>query len=187
MTALASFTPTTPRANTAAPSGYASFDAVVERYWEMVFQACYRLVGDRCSAEDAAQETFFSAYRAMPRFQEGNMTGWLLRIARNICIDELRRRRRRPVFRPPHVSQSADVADAAAGPEAIVQSVERSAELLALVRELPPAQQHVVLLVDLHGYGYGEAAQVLDVALGTVKSRLHRAHQALRTRLEPAA
>jgi RNA polymerase sigma-70 factor (ECF subfamily) len=123
----------------------------------------------------------------MPRFQEGNIRGWLLRIARNTCFDELRRRRRRPDCRAPQVSQSADVADSAAGPEAIVQSVERSAEILALVRELPAPQQHVVLLVDLHGYGYDEAARVLDVALGTVKSRLHRAHRALRTRLEPAA
>ena len=74
----------------------AAFNRLVLKYQEAVYNVAYRIMGDPQSAEDATQEAFISAYKALKRFRGGNFKSWLMRIATNACYDELRRRKRRP-------------------------------------------------------------------------------------------
>ncbi|MGI8422527.1 MAG: RNA polymerase sigma factor, partial [Chloroflexota bacterium] len=162
-----------------------AFNRLVERYQSAVFGLCFRLLGRREAAEDATQEAFLSAYRALSRFDGGNVRSWLLRIAANESKDELRRRYRKDA---PHSL------DAPAGAEAIVRDIpdtregaEQSAERSELHRiiegalaTLPFDQRQALVLVDLYEYRYEEAAEMTGVTLGTIKSRIHRARERLR-------
>lgn len=161
-----------------------AFNSLVDRYQALVFTLCYRQLGERTAAEDAAQETFLSAYRAIAQFRGGSFRGWLLRIALNHARDELRRRRRRLPTR----SLTADDADESsieppdptADPATALHDRTLAPALERALRELPQNQRDVVLLADVHGLPYDEIAAITGVALGTVKSRLSRGRERLR-------
>ena len=165
-----------------------AFNRLVLAYQEEVYALAYRMLGDPDAAADAAQETFLSAWRHLKGFRGGSFRGWLLRIATNACYDELRRRGRRPQV--PLEGTDEDVeADAlpwmadtnpSASPEAVLQRRELQAALEACIQRLPTKLRAVLLLVDVHGLDYAEAAATLEVPLGTVKSRLARARAAMR-------
>jgi len=164
----------------------AAFNTLVERHQAAIYSLCLRLTGSPESAEDATQEAFLSAYRALARFQGGNVRSWLFRIAANECKDELRRRRRKdlalsldkPV--PGEDEARLDVADPGPG----LQTLAERSELAGLVQQaldmLPEDQRAVIVLVDLHGFDYGEVAEITGAALGTVKSRVSRGRARLR-------
>jgi RNA polymerase sigma-70 factor, ECF subfamily len=139
------------------------------------------MVGE-AAAEDATQETFFAAYRSIKAFRGGAFRGWLLRIASNQCYDQLRKRQRRPAA---VLEDDAPVVDSDPSPEASLLSAETLATLERAIAQLPPDQRLCVLLVDVQGLDYGEAAQAMAVNLGTVKSRLSRARARLRELLGP--
>jgi RNA polymerase sigma-70 factor, ECF subfamily len=134
----------------------------------------YRLLRDRQAMDDALQEAYVSAFRALPRFWGGAAFGtWLYRIVYNACVDELRRgRARREV--------ALDELSAAISEDGVAEQLDLEAALAAL----PPELRAVVLLVDAEGLSYHEAAEVLGVAPGTIGSRLNRARAALRVDLE---
>src|SRR5579864_7854134 len=140
------------------------------------------MLGNREQAEDATQEAFFAAYRSIKGFRGGIFRGWLLRIAANQCYDLLRRQRRHPVE---PLAEEPLLADPAPQPEDVALGVETMAMLERAVAQLPPDQRLCVLLVDVQGLDYDEAAQAMDVNLGTVKSRLSRARARLRELLRP--
>jgi len=139
------------------------------------------MVGE-ASAEDAAQETFFAAYRSLKSFRGGAFRGWLLRIASNQCYDQLRQRQRRPTD---ILEDDAPVVDPEPLPEHVVLSAETVAVLEQAIAQLPPEQRLCVLLIDVQGLDYDEASQAMGVNLGTVKSRLSRARARLRELLGP--
>ncbi len=161
-----------------------AFNSLVDRYQSLVFTLCYRQLGERTAAEDAAQETFLSAYRALPQFQGGSFRSWLLRIALNHCRDELRRRLRRVPTRPFDTGRPDDVAiepqDPAADPAAAFEARALGPALERALAGLPPDQREVILLADVHGLQYEEIAAATGVSLGTVKSRLSRGRDRLR-------
>lgn len=159
----------------------AAFNALVERYQGLVYNLCLRMLGEG-SAEDAAQETFFAAYRSIRSFRGGVFRGWLLRIAANQCYDQLRLRQRRPSV---ELADDEPLADPDPSPEGAALSAETMVSLERAIRQLAPDQRLCVLLVDVQGLGYDEAAQTMNVNLGTVKSRLSRARARLRELLEP--
>ena len=141
------------------------------------------------AAADAVQEALIKVHRAMPRFQDGNFRSWLLRIVTNTCYDHLRRQKRRAAisldelteqsggeFVTPNTTDRND-------PESIVLHSETMERLLRVIDELPPWHRNVVLMVDVHGYDYSEAAEALGLPLGTIKSRLSRARASLRDQL----
>ena len=162
-----------------------AFNSVVERYQGAVYSLCYRLLGQREAAEDAAQEAFLSAYRALPRFEGGNLRSWLLRIAANESKDELRRRRRRQ----PALSlddggedggQSIDMPDHSAGAELLLLRHEMGEKLEELMLLIPFEQRQAILLVDLYDFQYDEVAALTATSVGTIKSRIHRGRERLR-------
>jgi RNA polymerase sigma-70 factor (ECF subfamily) len=144
------------------------------------------------AAADAVQEALIKVHRAMPRFQDGNFRSWLLRIVTNTCYDHLRRQKRRAAVSLEELMQQSSVElpseqeQEITDPETIALHRESMQLLLNTIDELPPWHRNVVLLVDVHGYDYAEAAEMLGLPLGTVKSRLSRARASLRDRLMEA-
>jgi RNA polymerase sigma-70 factor (ECF subfamily) len=170
-----------------------AFNRLVLAYQDLVYTQAYRMMGEMDAAEDATQEAFISAYRNLQSFRGGSFRGWLLRIVTNACYDELRRRKRRPtVPLEPLTSDDEEIesprwiADAGELPEERVMRAELGRQIQRCLDELPEEFRAVVVLVDIQGLDYHEAAQVVAKPVGTVKSRLSRARTRLRDCLQAA-
>jgi RNA polymerase sigma-70 factor (ECF subfamily) len=162
-----------------------AFNSLVERYQSLVYRLCLRLLGNREAAEDATQETFLSAFRALPRFSGSDLRPWLVRIAANHAKDEWRRRRRHAptgsldqMFEA--LEMPVEIGDPGPGPELSFERQELAGLVQAALLDLPFDQRQAVLLVDLEEYRYEEVARITGASLGTVKSRVHRGREHLR-------
>jgi len=162
-----------------------AFNRLVEWYQGQVYNLALRMLGDKDLAADAAQETFISAYRSIGGFRGGNFRSWLLRIAANACRDLMRAARARR-------SISLDMLELT--PDSIPHSREESPDSYVIRRELGHAIQAglqtlshdhrlALVLIDVQGFTYQEAAQVMRCNVGTVRSRLSRARAQLRDAL----
>jgi RNA polymerase sigma-70 factor (ECF subfamily) len=159
-----------------------AFNTLVVKYQSPIYNLALRMVGDSAAAEDIAQDSFISAYRNLHRFTAGNFRAWLFRIAANASRDYLR---------SPRVRRNTSLDLLAESPDFSLQSSSESPEGFALRRELsgaihrglaelPQDQRLALILVDLQGLSYEEAAQALRAPVGTIKSRLSRGRQAMR-------
>lgn len=163
-----------------------AFNSLVERHQAAVYTLCVRLLGDSHAAEDAAQETFLAAYRALARFDGGNVRAWLLRIAANQSKDELRRRKRRAptdplsdIFDGEEVPREIPADDPP--PEVEAERHELNGLLQEALLELPFDQRNAVVLCDYYGFRYEEVASMTSSSVGTVKSRIHRGRERMRS------
>lgn len=160
----------------------AQFDIakLAREHYDAVYRFCHRRVGPDHAA-DAAQETFVTAHRALKKFRgESSVSTWLLGIANNECRRIFRKEKLAPAqldLDLPMPSNSADSERAIVDREALSQAMAR----------LSDDHREVVILHELDGLTYEEAAEVLGVPVGTVKSRLHHAFQNLRRTLAPGA
>jgi RNA polymerase sigma-70 factor (ECF subfamily) len=162
-----------------------AFNELVLQYQSQVYNLAYRIMGEGDSAADATQEAFISAYRAINSYRGGSFRAWLMRIVTNACYDELRRRKRRPTssLDALYVVDAAPgevLMDGAESPEAYAQRQDLNRALEAALQTLPEEQRTVLVLSDIQGYSYQEIADIVDVSLGTVKSRLSRARAKMR-------
>jgi RNA polymerase sigma-70 factor (ECF subfamily) len=154
-----------------------AFALLVRHYDEGLRVLAYRLLGDRDRMDDALQEAYVSAYRALPRFRGESAVGtWLYRIAYNACLDELRRTRR--------VVDLDSIRDRADPRPALADTVPDRTRLAEALAALPPEDRAAVLLVDAQGFDYESAARILGIPAGTVGSRLNRARAVLRRVLD---
>ncbi len=164
-----------------------AFNRLVERHQTAVYNLCFRLVGDRGAAEDATQEAFLSAFRSITRFDGGNFRSWVFRIAVNETKDELRRRGRRPAdslsLVGPEGEYELDVVDPGETADDLVEREAVAQGIQQALLELPMEQREVIVLSDVHGYHYEEIARLTGSNVGTVKSRIHRGRERLRTLL----
>jgi RNA polymerase sigma-70 factor (ECF subfamily) len=164
-----------------------AFNRLVERYERLAFNVAYRTLGQRDEAVDATQEAFFSAFRAIGSFRGVSFKSWLLRIVVNCCYDQLRRRQRQPTDSLEALSErhafDPPLPDRRPGPEAAALSQETAEAIQRALATLPDDQRMVVVLCDVQGLSYEEAADTLDLAVGTLKSRLSRARARLRVEL----
>ncbi len=156
-----------------------AFETLVRRHARLVYAHALRFFGDPGPVEDVVQEVFVKVYRSLASFDERSaFTTWLYRVTRNACLDEVRTGRRRPVpvdtLEPPGVTE--DFADGVALSDAVEHAM----------RALPPEDRDALSAVSLFGLSYAEAAALLDVPVGTVKSRVFRARRALAVTLELA-
>ena len=159
-----------------------AFNTLVEFYQRQVYNLCLRMLGP-AAAEDAAQEAFIAAYRRLSSFRGGNFRAWLLRIAANICCDELRRRRRRQAASLDAALEAgspADVSSPLAGPEEEALRRELGRHLQQGLAALPAEQRLAIILRDIHGLSYEELTEALGCSLGTVKSRIARGRARMR-------
>jgi RNA polymerase sigma-70 factor (ECF subfamily) len=157
---------------------------------DQVYRVARRLVGSREEAEDLVQETYARAFRSWRSFTPGtNMRAWLLRILTNLNVDRGRRIQRSPQTQPLEEGDYylANKLASAAGEEALEQDqvVERMSQdsIVQALSEIQPQFRDVVVLVDIGDFTYADAAQILDVPIGTVMSRLHRGRRALKQKL----
>lgn len=149
-----------------------AFGELVRRHRDRLWAVALRTLGDREEAADALQDAFVSAYRAAGRFEgRSAVTTWLHRIVVNACLDRARRKAARPaVPLPEDLDQRIP---APAGEDPAVRGETRDV-LLSALATLPAEQRAALVLVDMEGYPVDEAAKVLDVAPGTIKSRCAR-------------
>jgi RNA polymerase sigma-70 factor (ECF subfamily) len=169
----------------------AAFSELLERYRDKVYQfACWNLVSGpegRTEAEDATQEVFLQLFRSARSFRHrSKFRTWLYSLARNVCRQHAAKLRRRP-FAPwreeAEDDPALDIPDGEPGPLAQIEEEERQRVLRAAVQGLPAHHRNVLLLRDWEDLSYEEIAEVLQVPVGTVRSRLFHARAALARQL----
>lgn len=169
----------------ATPEDVPTWEEVARRYGGFLYTVAYRLTGNADDAQDLVQEVLLRVRRGLASYRPGTMEGWLSRITTNAFLDEVRRRRRRPV--EPLEDRFDDPGDPAPGADDVFHATRRGEDVQAAIRALPAEHRAVLVLCDVVGLGYAEIAEALDVPLGTVRSRLHRARARLRALLDGEA
>ena len=153
----------------AAGGDHGAFLELVRPHDHALRGLAYRMLRDRDLMDDALQDAYLAAYRSLPRFRgESSFKTWIFRITHNACIDIIRRRR--PTQELDDLDWAVDVAD----------TNELRLDLAEALDRLPPIHRAVLLLVDANGFDYQAAADVLGIPVGTVRSRLARAREAMR-------
>ncbi|MGE5224607.1 MAG: RNA polymerase sigma factor [Omnitrophica WOR_2 bacterium] len=158
-----------------------SFNCLVVTYQDMVYSQAYRMMGDNDAAADATQEAFIAAYRNLRSYRGGSFRAWLMRIVTNACYDEMRRRKRRPTTPLEPLDDTGEemenpqwMTDPGETPEESAERIELGQAIQHCLDNLPEDFRSVVILVDMQGMDYSEAAQTVHKPVGTVKSRLAR-------------
>ena len=159
-----------------------AFNELVGHYQDLLFGLTYRVVRDRDAAADAVQEAFFSAFRNLDRFRGTTFRAWLSRIAINAATDILRLRKRRPADPYPEWEDDAwqPPTGPADDPELQATHRARARAITQAMESITADQRRAILLFDVEGFDYQEIADITEVSLGTVKSRIHRGRLALR-------
>jgi len=161
-----------------------AFNELIMLYQSMAYNVAYRILNDADAAADATQDAFFSAFKAIKKFRGGSFKAWLLRIVTNACYDQLRVKKRRPSTSlddlPVETDHSAFFRDESEMPDELMERRELGQFLQAGIAALPMEQRAVLVLSDVQGLSYQEVAEIMDLSLGTVKSRLSRGRSRLR-------
>ncbi len=165
-----------------------AFEELVMEYQTRVYTLCFRYMGNEEDAYDMAQETFIKAFRSLQSFQGKSRFGtWLYRVATNICLDEIRRRKRRvstvSIHEPLETADSEvekEVADVRPTAETLYEQKELSLYIQTLLDHMNPEHRTIIILRDMMGLSYEEIGEVLNCSTGTVKSRLSRARTIFR-------
>ena len=167
-------------------------DRLVERYGERIYRLARRVTGSDADAEDVTQNTLLKVLRKADSFRgESDPMGWIYRIALNESRELLRRRKRKPAVSLDAIPVDFDDTNHPTGisnftkrPDYEAMRGEVDARVSAAIEELPDGYREAIVLHDLEGVPYREAAELLDLSLGGFKARLHRARLHLRRRLE---
>jgi len=168
-----------------------AFNQLVLNYQDIAYNLAYRILGERAVAEDITQDAFLSAYLKLYTFRGGSFRAWLLRIVTNACYDEIRRWKRQPTVPLTPVDQNVEeiespywLEDTGKSPEEATLLNELSFTIQKCLDLLSADFKIVVVLVDIMGMSYLEAAEISGVPLGTIRSRLRRARERLRIYLK---
>jgi RNA polymerase sigma-70 factor, ECF subfamily len=160
---------------------------------DQVYRVARHLTGSRDEAEDLVQETYARAFRSWRQFQPGtNLRAWLLRILTNLNIDRGRRAQRTPEMQPLEegdyflYNRLEESTDGPGDEDRVVERLSQD-DIVAALAKVPHDFRDVVVLVDLGDFSYNDAAQILDIPVGTVMSRLHRGRRILKTQLADEA
>ena len=163
-----------------------TWDDVVRDHSARVYRLAFRLTGNRHDAEDLTQEVFVRVFRSLGKYTPGTFEGWLHRITTNLFLDQARRKQRiRFDALPDDVDER--LAGRSPNPERALHDTLFDADVEQALAALPPDFRVAVVLCDIEGLSYEEIAAVLDIKLGTVRSRIHRGRAMLRKALEHRA
>ncbi|MDQ0216685.1 RNA polymerase sigma-70 factor (ECF subfamily) [Oikeobacillus pervagus] len=166
-----------------------AFGEIVELYKDKVFQICYRMLGNRHEAEDIAQEAFLRAFVNIHRFDlKRKFSTWLYRIATNLCIDRIRKKK--PDFHldaevegTEGLTMYSQIASKDRLPEEEVEGLELQEEIQKAILTLSDKYRSIIVLRYIEELSLKEISDILDLPLGTVKTRVHRGREALRKQL----
>lgn len=169
-------------AERAAAGDAGSFNRLMEKHERRMYAVALRICRNKEDAEDCLQEAMLRIYRALPNFKGmSSFSTWVYRITMNTCLDELRRKK---VRRADSLDALTDVGFSPADPsDTPEEHAERSAmrtEIGKAINQLPDDMRAAIVLRDIHGYSYEEIAEILDVNVGTIKSRISRGREKLR-------
>jgi RNA polymerase sigma-70 factor (ECF subfamily) len=160
---------------------------------EQVYRVARHLAGSREEADDLVQETYARAFRSWRSFQPGtNMRAWLLRILTNLNIDRGRRQQRAPQMQPLEANdyylydRLSEGGDGVSDEQRVVERLSQD-DIVTALSAVPHDFRDVLVLVDLGDFSYADAAQILDIPVGTVMSRLHRGRRILKRELAESA
>lgn len=179
-----------------------AFTRLVRRHRQPLINFITRFTGDRDNAEDLAQDTFIRIFQAAPRYKPGRaqFNTWMYHIASNLCKNEIRDRSRRGRHRVDNTVSLEDSGDAAADaenritgapadisyePDVVVERKELQNALRTAIATLPEKYREPFVLRDIQGLSYEEISEVLEIRLGTTKSRINRARLMLKDKLKP--
>jgi RNA polymerase sigma-70 factor (ECF subfamily) len=158
----------------------AAFESLVRAYQADAWRFAYHLTGNRATAEDATQEAFLRAFRAIRTYHgESKFTNWLLRIVRNAAIDAFRKTRREISVAETREPALGAEGFAGTGLREVHGSAEDRYRIAQAIRALPIDLREPFVVIEVLGFDYQEASAILSVKLGTLKSRMHRARAAL--------
>jgi RNA polymerase sigma-70 factor (ECF subfamily) len=167
-----------------------AFNQLVLNYQDMLYRIALRIIHDECSAEDATQDAMILAFRNIRSFRGGNFKSWLARVTVNASYDELRRGKRHLSMPLEQFTSDGDeiespvwIKDMSAGPEERAETSELRSVMHQCIKSLVPDYRLMVILVDMEGMSYEEAARIAHVPVGTVKSRLARARMQIRSKM----
>ena len=161
-----------------------AFAQLVHLYEKRVYALTLRMCKNPADAEEAAQEAFLAAWQGLAFFRgESSFSTWLYRLASNACVDLLRREGRRQSAAGPSLNDEEvqlEVPDTAPSPQERAEQAELREQIEAGLQALTPDHRQVLILREMHQLSYDEISQVLDVDVGTVKSRINRGRKQLR-------
>ncbi len=171
----------------------AKFAEQAMEYMDQLYSAARRMTRNTADAEDLVQETYLRAYRGFGNFQEGtNLRAWLFRILTNAFINSYRSKQRKPqsvdlagvedLYLHQRLGGDTKAALGASAEDVLMETITES-EIIDALESLPEEYRIAVLLADVEGFAYKEIAEILDVPMGTVMSRLHRGRKTLQKRL----
>ena len=166
-----------------------AFGEIVELYKDKVFQICFRMLGNRHEAEDLAQEAFVRAYINIHSFNiQMKFSNWLFRIATNLCIDRLRKRKPdyhldAEIAGTEGLNMYSQIAADMMMPEEELESLELQEYIQRALIKLPEKYRSVIVLKYIEELSLKEISEILDLPVGTVKTRIHRGREALRKQL----
>lgn len=176
-----------------------AFQELVRTYQDRIFGLVFRMIGNRQEAEDIAQEVFISVYRGIGNYRgEGRFYTWLYRIASNTCKNRIKYLKSRNFHRASDIDETPaahtqgddggpviSLQSVVPGPEANLEGSRLERAIQAEIAQLEPEHRLLIVLRDIQGLSYAEILRITGLQEGTLKSRLHRARLALKTRLEP--
>ena len=158
-----------------------TWEEVARDHGRFLYTVAYRLTGNHDDAQDLVQEVLLRVRRGLATFTPGSLEGWLSRITTNAFLDDVRKRRRRPLEVVPDLPESLVGVDD--DPDAALAAQRLPDDVQDALRTLPPDFRAALVLCDVVGLDYAEIASALDIPPGTVRSRIHRGRALLRKEL----
>lgn len=177
------------------------FKTLVRRYQNRIYNAAYRMLGNREEAEEVVQDTFLKMHQSLVSFRkQSTFAAWLFKISHNLSIDRLRTKKRRSNYQMvsfnPMSTLGSDaeddkgqvvqqIADEKSDPDKLIDLSEQSQVIQESLNKLPESQRSVLVLFDIEGFSYQEVSQIVGVNIGTVRSRLYYGRLKLKEILAP--
>ena len=163
------------------PSRAPTWEEIARDHGRFLYTVAYRLTGNHDDAQDLVQEVLLRVRRGLATYIPGSLEGWLSRITTNAFLDEVRRRKRRPLEVVPDLPERLLGVDA--DPDEVLNRSRLPTEVQDAIRNLPEDFRAALVLCDVVGLDYAEISAALDIPPGTVRSRIHRARAQLRKAL----
>ncbi len=164
-----------------------SFETLIGRYQKMAYNVAYRIMGNEEDAKDMTQEALIKVYRYLDKFRmDSSFSTWMYRIVMNTCKDHLRKKKLKvtsidKLIETSDGSMQVEIKDDKRTPEELLISKEVSNEVQNALQSVNEKNRIVVVLRDIKGFSYSEISEIIDVPVGTIKSRINRGRQELKS------